>query len=61
MRFFKAVHDEMPWVNVRYIGTGVTRYVELNDEAERAAISSFSDAPDRSTRDIFPAMASAEI
>jgi hypothetical protein len=60
MRAFRAMHDEMPCGDVKYIGIGVTRYVELKDEAVRTAISSSCGAPERSTKDIFPDMTSAE-
>lgn len=53
MRFWSAMHDEMPSGNIEYIGTGVTRYVDLKDGSERAVISSFCGAPERSVIENF--------
>lgn len=60
MRCLSVMHDEMPRGNIKDMGTGVTRYVSSEDEVEIATINSFSGAPARSMKAIFPAETSTE-
>lgn len=60
MRVCGIMHDETLSGSARNTGTGVTRYVNLKDGAERAAINAFSGAPERSVTEILPEITSGE-